>query len=159
MPSNEKSVISRKPNNYAFIDSQNVNLAIQAQGWKLDFSRLRRYLTDKYHVIQAYLFIGYVATNESLYTFLQKAGYILIFKPTLHLPDGTVKGPNYKQAVVVTGDGDFHCLVEHLNGQGKLLRLLVPDARKYSALLKSVAPDRLDFMNNLREKLEYRQTK
>ena len=163
----------KKPKNYAFIDSQNVNLAIQAQGWRLDFLRFRHYLADKYHVTQAYLFIGYVATNESLYTFLQKAGYILIFKPTLRLPGGAVKGnvdaelvlqamieyPNYDQAIIVTGDGDFHCLVKHLNGQGKLLRLLVPDVRKYSALLKSVAPDRLDFMNNLREKLEYRQKK
>lgn len=161
----------KKPNNYAFIDSQNVNLAIQGQGWKLDFSRFRRYLADKYHVTQAYLFIGFVATNESLYTFLQKSGYILIFKPTLHLPGGMIKGnvdaelvlhamieyPNYDQAVIVTGDGDFHCLVKHLYGQGKLCRLLVPDARKYSGLLKQVAADKMDFMNNLREKLEYRQ--
>ena len=26
-------------NNYAFIDSQNLNLSIQEQGWKLDFKR------------------------------------------------------------------------------------------------------------------------
>ncbi len=156
---------------YAFIDSQNVNLAIQSQGWKLDFARFRRYLTDKYQVAQAFLFIGYVATNESLYTFLQKAGYILIFKPTLHLPGGAVKGnvdaemvlhamieyPNYKQAIIVTGDGDFYCLVKYLNGQGKLLRLLIPDSKKYSALLKGVATDKLDFMNNLKGKLEFRQ--
>lgn len=135
--------------------------------------RFRRYLADKCHVTQAYLFIGYVVTNERLYTVLQKAGYILIFKPTLVLPGGMVKGnvdaelvlhamieyPNYDQAVIVTGDGDFHCLVEHLNGQGKLLRLLVPDARKYSVLLKKAAPDRLDFMNNLQGKLEYRPRK
>lgn len=27
----------KKPNNYAFIDSQNLNLAIQDLGWKLDY--------------------------------------------------------------------------------------------------------------------------
>lgn len=47
---------SRK--NYAFIDSQNLNLAIRAQGWKLDFKRFRVYLRDKYHVETAYLFSG-----------------------------------------------------------------------------------------------------
>jgi hypothetical protein len=30
-----------KPNNYAFIESQNVNLSIQAQGWRLDWMRFR----------------------------------------------------------------------------------------------------------------------
>lgn len=34
-------------NIYAFIDSQNLNLAIIEQGWKLDFARFRVYLKDK----------------------------------------------------------------------------------------------------------------
>ena len=37
-------------NNYAFIDSQNLNLSIQEQGWKLDFKRFRKYLEDKYGI-------------------------------------------------------------------------------------------------------------
>jgi hypothetical protein len=32
--------------NFAFIDSQNVNLAIRDQGWVLDFERFRKYLED-----------------------------------------------------------------------------------------------------------------
>lgn len=69
--------------NYAFIDSQNLNLGVVSQGWKLDWQKLRQYLRNKYKVTKAYLFIGQVAGNESLYAFLQEAGYILIFKPTL----------------------------------------------------------------------------
>ena len=72
---------------YAFIDSQNLNLGILGCGWKLDFGRFRVYLKDKYHVSQAYLFIGYVAGNEALYTYLQQAGYVVIFKPTLSRVD------------------------------------------------------------------------
>ena len=33
--------MSENQNNYAFIDSQNVNLAIRDQGWILDFRRFR----------------------------------------------------------------------------------------------------------------------
>lgn len=66
----------QKDNNYIFIDSQNVNLAIRDQGWELDFGKFRRYLSDKYHVQKAFLFIGYVAGNEALYTYLQSVGYI-----------------------------------------------------------------------------------
>ena len=81
-----------KENNYAFIDSQNLNLAIRDQGWTLDFGRFRKYLSDKYGVAKAFLFIGYVPTNQNLYTALQEQGYILIFKPTLILKNGRIKG-------------------------------------------------------------------
>ncbi|TSC94407.1 MAG: Uncharacterized protein CEN87_528 [Parcubacteria group bacterium Licking1014_1] len=77
--------MDKKENNYAFIDSQNLNLGIRSSGWILDFSRFYVYLKDKYKINKAFLFIGYVPGNESLYTYLQKAGYIVIFKPTLEV--------------------------------------------------------------------------
>lgn len=160
-----------KPNqrNYAFIDSQNLNLSVKEQGWKLDFRRFRKYLEDKYGVVRTFLFIGFVPDQQSLYISLQEYGYTVIFKPTLSLSEGRVKGnvdaelvlhatiefPNYDQAVIVTGDGDFHCLVEYLKKQGKLCRLLIPNRHKYSALLRRFASD-MAFISDLREKLEYR---
>jgi uncharacterized LabA/DUF88 family protein len=161
--------MSQSKDHYAFIDSQNLNLSIRDLGWKLDFRRFKRYLKDKYAVDKAFMFIGYVPTNQSLYTSLQKYGFILIFKPTLQLPDGKVKGnidaelvlhamiefPNYDRALIVTGDGDFYCLVEYLKKQGKLLKLMVPDQKKYSSLLRKFTHDMV-FMNNLKGKLEYK---
>lgn len=157
-------------NNYAFIDSQNLNLAVKEQGWKLDFKRFRRYLQDKYGIVKAFLFIGYVADQQSLYTSLQEYGYVLIFKPTLPLSGGRIKGnvdaelvlhamielPNYHQAVIVTGDGDFHCLVEYLKKHAKLCRLLIPNKSKYSALLRRFGDD-MAFISDLRFKLQYRE--
>lgn len=84
--------MNKKQNNYAFIDSQNVYLSIQNQGWFIDFKKFRKYLKDKYFVTQAFIFIGYVPQNQDLYTNLQKYGYVLIFKPTIQLPNGRVKG-------------------------------------------------------------------
>lgn len=54
--------------NYAFIDSQNVNLAIRNQRWILDFKKFRQYLRDKYNIDKAFLFIGFIPQNQSLYT-------------------------------------------------------------------------------------------
>lgn len=85
----------------------------------------------------------------------------------MKLPDRTVKGnvdaelvlhamiecPRYNQAIIVTEDRDFAGLIEYLSKQEKLLRLLVPNAAKYSGLLKAMAAGRLDFMNNLKKKL------
>ncbi len=54
------------PNNFAFIDSQNVHLGIATLGWKLDWRRFRVYLQEHYGVSRAYLFIGYVPENQGL---------------------------------------------------------------------------------------------
>lgn len=163
-----------KKGNFAFIDSQNLNLGIKSMGWNLDFKKFRLYLKNKYNVSQAYLFIGHVAGNEGLYTFLQKCGYILIFKPTLEIKKGktaVIKGnvdaelvlhamieySNYEKAVIVSGDGDFRCLIEHLEENNKLSRLLVPN-KKYSSLLRKFHRY-ISKVQNLRDILEIKKTK
>lgn len=158
--------MAEKKNNFAFIDSQNVNLAIQEQGWDLDFGKFRRYLADRFSVTKAYLCIGFVQQNQSLYTYLQTVGYILIFKPTLILPGEKVKGnvdaelvlhtmiqfSHYGRAIIATGDGDFHCLVEYLEKEKKLERLIVPNKYKYSSLLRRFTGT-ITFLNNTKIKL------
>lgn len=161
------------PNNYAFIDSQNLNLSTSKdQGWKLDFKRFRRYLADKYNIQKAFLFIGLVPTQQSMYKALQEFGYVLIFKPTLQQKDGKVKGNvdaeivlhamielnNFDKAVIVSGDGDFHCLLEYLTKLGKLERLLVPNGKNYSALLRGFT-GQMSAISDLREKLEFTKGK
>ena len=163
-----------KENNYAFIDSQNLNLAIRDQGWRLDFGWFRTYLSDRFDVKKAFLFIGYVATNEDLYTNLQMQGFVLIFKPTLALNKNKgmkIKGnvdaelvlhtmielPNYDKAVIVSGDGDFQCLAKHLKNIGKLRKLVIPNQNKYSSLLRGFLPKDAVFVSGLRGKLEYKR--
>ena len=155
-------------NNYAFIDSQNLNLSIREQGWVLDFARFRVYLTDKYCIAKAFIFIGYVPQNQPLYTNLQKDGYILVFKPTLILPNGEVKGnvdaelvlhtmivyANYDKALIVTGDGDFYCLVDYLLSNNKLLNLMIPNMEKYSSLFRRLRSN-IVFINGFRSKVEH----
>jgi uncharacterized LabA/DUF88 family protein len=162
--------VERKANNYAFIDSQNLNLSIRNQGWNLDFARFRVYLKEKYDIERAFIFIGFVPHNQPLYTNLQKNGYILVFKPTLVLPDGTVKGnvdaemvlhtmieyTNYDKALIVTGDGDFYCLVDYLLKNEKLLHLMVPDKNRFSSLYRGVIPH-IIFMNNMRALFEHKK--
>ncbi len=163
----KKAHTSAKPN-YAFIDGQNLYLALRNVGWQLDYHKFRVYLKEKYNVQKAFMFIGFIATNTDLYTELQSHGFILIFRPTLTYKDGTVKGncdaelvlqsmieyTQYDKAVIVTGDGDFQCLVKYLREQDKLQTLLVPNMNRYSALLKDAAQDKIAFINPLKKKLE-----
>lgn len=37
-------------NNYAFIDSQNLNLSIRELGWRLDFSRFRVWMRRRENI-------------------------------------------------------------------------------------------------------------
>lgn len=159
---------------YAFIDSQNLNLGVQDAGWKLDFAKFRQFLRDTYKVEQAYLFIGQMLENQRLYLSLQRAGFILVFKPTQHyFKDGrkTTKGnvdaelvlyaaarliDEFDEAVIVSGDGDFACLYEYLEEKGKLGKVLVPNKDKYSKLLKPYLP-KLDYVSTKRAKLEYKK--
>lgn len=154
---------------YAFIDSQNLNLGIRAMGWNLDFGRFHVYLREKFGVTKAFIFIGHVPENEDLYDKLREYGYTVIFKPTLEHSKNkktVVKGnvdaelvlhtmiesPNYNKAIIVSGDGDFHCLIEYLSMQDKLGRILVPNY-KYSSLLRKYAKYIVQISNS-RKKLE-----
>lgn len=74
------------PNNvYAFIDSQNLNLGVQRMGWKLDWRKFRQFLHDKYGVTQAYMFIGYMSENESMYEYMHELGFLVVLKPTVDI--------------------------------------------------------------------------
>ena len=138
------------------------------QGWKLDWEKFRIYLKDTHKVTKAFLFIGYVPTNQGLYTSLQNKGYILVFKPTLKLPSGKPKGnvdgelimhailerKNYNKAVIVAGDGDYYCLIEQLKKDDKLKSLVIPNRYRYSSLLRAFTED-MSFVTDIRHKVEY----
>src|SRR5689334_18531980 len=138
---------SKKPRAYAFIDSQNLNLGTQKMGWKMDWRKFHQFLHDEYNVQKAFMFIGYVAENVQMYEQLHEMGYLIVLKRTLEVkaPEGEkdrkgepqktlVKGnidaelvlwamkelPNYDKAIIVSGDGDFHALVEYLEQNQKL---------------------------------------
>ena len=72
-----------KPNVYAFIDSQNLNLGVQRMGWKLDWRKFRQYLLKEYNVTKAYMFIGYMSENESMYEYMHELGFLVVLKPTV----------------------------------------------------------------------------
>lgn len=139
-----------KEKNYAFIDSQNLNLVIKDLGWTLDFRKFRIYLKDKYRVKKAFLFLGYIAKYQHLYNELSAYGYILVFKPVIQNHDGKIKGNidaelvmnamrelnNFNKAIIVSGDGDFYCLIEYFEELHKLKAILIPNQKSSSSLLE-----------------------
>lgn len=165
--------MERRENNYAFIDSQNVYKGVRRDlGWSIDWARFRVYLKHKYDVTNAYLFIGFMPEHNDIYDELQKAGFILKFKPVLPEGEGGVKGnidadlvlqamidyPKYDKAVIVSSDGDFYSLVRYLYGNQKLLAVLSPYRKTCSRLLRKSAKGQMVYMDTLKEKLAKRKS-
>ena len=172
----------KKPNNYAFIDSQNLNLGVHKSGWKMDWHKFREWLRDEYDVTHAYMFIGYISENEMLYQQMYDHGFLVVLKPTLEIMQVDkpgeaqreerdkipVKGnidadlvlhamkelPNYDKAIIVSGDGDFYGLAEYLIHNNKLLKILTPNHR-YSMLLKPF-DTHIENLENHSRRLSYR---
>ncbi|MCJ7653860.1 MAG: NYN domain-containing protein, partial [Dehalococcoidia bacterium] len=124
----------------------------------------------KYGVSVAYYFIGYIKDNEGLYDNLRRNGFTLIFKEVSRDENDKPKGnidaelvlqamidiEKYGQAVIVTSDGDFACLVKYLITQNKFLKVLASSRHGCSKLLGKAAGANIDFLDDLRQKLEYK---
>lgn len=169
---------AQKLPNYAFIDSQNLYLGVSNDvvnkkgkkiysGQRLDYRKFRNYLREKYNAKKAYLFIGFIPTNNKLYSYLQEAGYTIIFKTiSTYLNDegevqtkgnvdtdivlysSAILAEEYDKAVFVSGDGDFLSLYKYLDDRGKLDKILVPNRHRYSKLLNEYR-DQLRFISDL----------
>lgn len=166
---------------YAFVDSQNLNLGTKNsiyknkkliyKGWQLDFKKFRVYLEHKFRVKKAFLFIGYIKTNQQLYQRLKSYGYELVYKPTtkddLGKPKGNIDAElvlhsvaiefnNYDKGVFVSGDGDFKCLYEYLIVKNKLFKIVIPNLKGQSSLLSSYQSYKT-FLEYEKNKLEYKK--
>lgn len=146
-------------NNYAFIDGQNLYMGTAKRAddpWKIDLQRFRIYLDQKYHVKRAFYFLGFLdESNQSLYEYIQSAGFILVFREHTSLMLGKKKGnvdsdiifqimkklyrrESFDKVVLVSGDGDYKQLVDFLIEESKLERILFPDRRRASSLYKKL---------------------
>ncbi|PIZ44811.1 hypothetical protein CO180_02690 [candidate division WWE3 bacterium CG_4_9_14_3_um_filter_41_6] len=160
---------NRSLNNTAYIDGQNLHMGTAKlihNSWKIDLARFRLYLTQKYHVTDAYYFLGFIQEeNQELYEQIQKAGFILIFKEHNSAMKGKKKGnvdsdiifllmkKLYKsevsgKAVLVSGDGDYKLLVDFLIEEGKLEKLLFPNKKFASSLYKKLGSEYFDCLDN-----------
>jgi len=139
--------------NFAYIDGANLHKGVADLGWSLDYFRFRVWLREKYSIDRAYLFIGLISKHKELYTYLQEAGFTLVFKDITYDSVGRVKGNcdadlvlaavrdtyenNFNQVVLVSCDGDYSGLVKFLMEKKKFKTILSPNNKnKLSILLK-----------------------
>ena len=156
---------------FAYIDGTNLHLSTKNMGWDLDYRKFLKLLEDKYDVDTAYYFIGYVEKYKKLYKGLREDGYEVIHMNPTILPDGSIKGNcdtdltvkamadfgKYDKAVLVASDGDYESLVEYLKNNSKLKRVIGCSRGGCARKLKRVAGVNIDFLNDFRQKTEYKR--
>ncbi|MEK7172723.1 MAG: NYN domain-containing protein [Patescibacteria group bacterium] len=168
MPKNQQ-------NNYAYIDGANLHRGIAGFGWKLDYARFRVWLSDKYSVKKAYIFIGLISRYKDLYKYLQECGFTLVFKEVVFDGEGKAKGNcdadlvlqvamdtyenKFDEAVVVSSDGDYASLVKFLKERNKLRTILSPHTKDYCSILLKRTDAPIAYLNDQINILQIRKEK
>ncbi len=135
-----------------YIDGNNLYRSAKKLGFRMDYKEFRGWLRQKYSPVFVYLFIGLVPSREKFYEYLQKCGYVLVFKRVVFVGEH-IKGncdaelilktvvdfheTSFTSCVLITGDGDFGCLVEFLREKRAIDCVISPDRNKCSFLLRN----------------------
>lgn len=174
MASEPKPLEEKKRVNLAYIDEANLDKALRNQlHWKLDYKKFRVWLTEKYKVERAYIFIGLIPKYKNLYKYFQDCGFELAFMDVIYQKSGTPKGNcdsdllmqasvdfyegDLANAVLVASDGDYAPLVKLLHSRGRLAVILSPTTvEKCSLLLKRTGAP-IAYINDQRSILELKE--
>ena len=161
--------------NLAFIDGQNLYYGTKENNWKIDFRKFRIYLKDKYHVAEAYYFLGYIdGEQQALYTNLQHAGFVVCFREHISSLKGTKKGnvdtdiifevmkalierKDFSKILLISGDGDYKKMVDYLITRGKFKKILFPNRKAASSLYRQLNLQYVDYLEHpgVQEKIAY----
>lgn len=152
--------------NIAFIDGQNLHLGTTQNGWKVNYTRFRTYLRDKYHVAEALYFLGYTdEAQQDLYTGLQRAGFLVCFREHHSALKATKKGnvdsdivfeamkslidrDDFEKILLVSGDGDYKKLVDYLIKKQRFEKILFPNRKFASSLYRTLPTKYHDALEN-----------
>ncbi len=167
-----KKKIKKEINNYAFIDGQNLYMGTKETNpkWTIDAKKLRVFLTEKYRVSKAYYYLGCLDEDlEPLYTALQEAGFILVFREHHMGMTGKKKGnvdveivfaimkklyerEKFDKVVLISGDGDYIRMVRFLIEIDKFEKILFPNIKFASSLYKSLRSHYFDHLGKKENK-------
>lgn len=136
--------------------------------WKVNLSKLRIYLKDKYSVSEAYYFLGYLDDkNIDLYNQIQKAGFIVVFKEhsshskshkkgnidtdmVFEIMKNLLDNHEFSKIVLLSGDGDYKKLVNYLISKDRFEKILFPNKKFASSLYFELGSERFDYLENLK---------
>jgi len=165
--------MKRNETNFAYIDGANLYRGVESLRWQLDYKRFRVWLSEKYRVRTAYLFIGLIPKYKELYKYLQESGFTLIFKEVVYDGDGKPKGNcdadlvlqatrdayenKFDKALLVSSDGDYAGLIAFLIEKQKFSAVLSPHSQDKCSILIKRTGAKIAYINEQQSILELTQ--
>lgn len=150
-----------------YIDGANLDKGVRHDLWQMDYLRFFIWLQDKYAPKKVYIFLGFKSEYSNFYSKLKRIGYNVLFKEVI-AHKGQIKANcdaelilkcvrdhfegNQPSAILISGDGDFSCLVDFLIEKSVFKALIAPN-RKVSYLLRK-KNIKITFLNDLKNKLK-----
>ena len=160
--------------NIAYVDAANLYNGIESLGWKLDYTRFKVWLVEKYSVKRVYLFIGLVPKYKDIYTYLQESGFTMIFKETIYDGEGNIKGncdadlvlqatrdfyeDKFEKAIIITSDGDYASLIKFLKEKNKIKSILSPAGKEKCSILLKRTDVPIVYLNDKKTILEKKES-
>jgi len=157
-----------------YIDSQNIHKWILELWWQIDWEWFYKYMKKKFEVDKIKMFLWYMEKYKNFYKKLNHIWYEIVFKETLILPNWTIKWNvdidiainsmldifegNLKKAYLITWDWDFNSLVDLLKKRKLLWRVLIPNRKKASKLLKKSAWADIQILEDIKYFIEKKKT-
>jgi uncharacterized LabA/DUF88 family protein len=154
---------------FVYIDGANLEKGVMKTSWKLDLERFFVWLKEKHNADSVYFFVGFLAHCQERYKTLQKIGYKLIFKETYRTAEKKIKGNcdaelilkavsetyemNIDRGVLVSGDGDFSCLIDFWKTKNVEARIVAPN-RNFCSLFLRRKNVSLTYLEDLQAKCE-----
>lgn len=147
-----------------FVDTQNLYYSAKnLYGAKVDFRKILEVGLNQRQLIRATIYVirADIPEEESFFEALRNIGYEVKIKELRTYYDGTKRGDwdmgiaidtikmvnKLDSVVVVSGDGDFVALVEHLKAQGVKVEVMA-FGKSTSSELKRVANEFVDLDQN-----------
>lgn len=154
---------------FVYIDQANLHQGAIARGWSLDYKKFYWWLKLKFKASKIVLFMGFIQKNRSFYEELEAIGFILSFKKTYKTKENKIKGncdaelilqatidfyeKNFSTGILVSGDGDFSCLIDFWESKKIKTVICAPNKRFCSVFLKRKNTS-LIFLENIKTKLQ-----
>jgi uncharacterized LabA/DUF88 family protein len=122
------------------------------------------WLTEKYGVKNAYIFIRLIPKHKELYKYLQECSFTLVFKEVIYDGDGKPKGNcdadlvvqamkdayenKFDKAIIVSSDGDYASLIKFLKEREQLRIILSPATEKKCSILLKRTSAPIAYLND-----------
>jgi len=171
---------TKTPVTYAFVDSANiVYRGSDNSPWKIDLKKLIKYLNERFNATRVFFYGGVDNRNKvqvRLYENMKKWGYEMRLNPVKHFmnnrgefyPKADVDSRmtfdmmkyllDYDRVIVMTGDGDFFWVLEHLMTYKDCVWILA-SPRKTAKELRRLVAHRFINLDDTRKYLELHDKK